>query len=65
MTGELVRHVSLAVAGPEKYFEETCQLAEQNRGRNGNASKVSMLINSLDAYDIIPHHEEWMHFTLT
>lgn len=58
MTGELGSNVSAAMAGPEKYFEETCQLAGQNRGRNRNASKVSILINSLDAYDIIPHHEE-------
>lgn len=58
MTGELVRNVSAAMAGPERYVEETCQSAEQNRGRNRNASKVFILINSLDAYDIIPHHEE-------
>lgn len=57
MTGKLVRNVSAAVAGPETYLEETCQLAEQSRERSRNASKVSILINSLDAYDIIPYHE--------
>lgn len=60
MTGKLVRNVSAAM----KCFKETWNLTEQNRESIRNASKVRMLINSLDAYDIIPHHEEYMNFKL-
>lgn len=55
----------MAVVGSEKYFEDTQHRLNRYKGKSGNTSKIAILINYLDAYNVISPHEgnmsfEWM-----